>query len=61
VKAFLFLLSVFLSAPAFAAQAPEGIWQGYDGEWTSVDRLGFHVRLKTQDGTPVLASHSCER
>jgi uncharacterized damage-inducible protein DinB len=38
VKAFLFLLSLFLSASALPAQAPEGIWQGYDGEWRHVSQ-----------------------
>jgi len=38
VKAFLLLLSLVLSAPAFPAQAPEGIWQGYDGEWRHVSQ-----------------------
>jgi len=38
VKALLLLLSVFLTAPALPAQAPEGIWQGYDGEWTHVSQ-----------------------
>jgi uncharacterized damage-inducible protein DinB len=38
VKAFLLLLSLFLIAPALPAQAPEGIWQGYDGEWTHVSQ-----------------------
>jgi uncharacterized damage-inducible protein DinB len=27
-----------LSAPALSAQAPEGIWQGYDGEWRHVSQ-----------------------
>jgi len=38
VKAFLLLLSLFLTAPALPAQAPEGIWQGYDGEWKHVSQ-----------------------
>ena len=38
MKAFLLLLSLVLSAPAFPAQAPEGIWQGYDGEWRHVSQ-----------------------
>jgi uncharacterized damage-inducible protein DinB len=38
VKAFLLLLSLFLTATALPAQAPEGIWQGYDGEWTHVSQ-----------------------
>src|SRR5215467_147323 len=32
------LLWVVLSAPLVSAQAPEGIWQGYDGEWRHVSR-----------------------
>lgn len=33
------LLCVCLSAPMLFAQAPpEGIWQGYDGEWTHVSQ-----------------------
>src|SRR5712671_4296312 len=35
-KAFLVLLLVFSARPAFAQTAPEGIWQGYDGEWRHV-------------------------
>jgi uncharacterized damage-inducible protein DinB len=38
VKAFLLLLSLFLTAPGLPAQAPEGIWQGYDGEWKHVSQ-----------------------
>jgi uncharacterized damage-inducible protein DinB len=38
VKAFLLLLFLFLSASAAPAQAPEGTWQGYDGEWMHVSR-----------------------
>jgi uncharacterized damage-inducible protein DinB len=38
VKAFLLLFSIFLSVPALPAQAPEGIWQGYDGEWRHVSQ-----------------------
>src|SRR5580658_7509647 len=34
-----FLLGLLLSAPMLFAQAPpEGIWQGYDGEWRHVSR-----------------------
>jgi uncharacterized damage-inducible protein DinB len=32
----LFLFFLLLSAPTLRAQAPEGIWQGYDGEWKHV-------------------------
>jgi len=33
VKVFLLLLFISLRASALPAQAPEGVWQGYDGEW----------------------------
>src|SRR6201981_4008348 len=35
-----FLLFLFMAAPAFAQnqKAPEGIWQGYDGEWLHVSQ-----------------------
>jgi uncharacterized damage-inducible protein DinB len=29
---------VLFSAPAFAQKMPEGIWEGYDGEWTHVSQ-----------------------
>lgn len=38
MKAFLLVLLLSLSAPALPAQAPEGIWQGYDGEWKHVSQ-----------------------
>src|ERR1700683_569650 len=38
MKIFLLLLFVSLVAPAMPAQAPEGIWQGYDGEWKHVSQ-----------------------
>jgi uncharacterized damage-inducible protein DinB len=38
MKIFLLLLFVSLGAPAMPAQAPEGIWQGYDGEWKHVSQ-----------------------
>jgi uncharacterized damage-inducible protein DinB len=38
VKPFLLALVLFLSAHALPAQAPEGIWQGYDGEWKHVSQ-----------------------
>jgi uncharacterized damage-inducible protein DinB len=38
VKAFLLLFFLFLYGPAMPAQAPEGIWQGYDGEWKHVSQ-----------------------
>ncbi len=30
------LLLLFSARPVFAQTAPEGIWQGYDGEWRHV-------------------------
>jgi uncharacterized damage-inducible protein DinB len=38
MKAFLLFVAIFLCAPALPAQAPEGIWQGYDGEWKHVSQ-----------------------
>jgi uncharacterized damage-inducible protein DinB len=39
VKAFLlFLCLPFISTPILRAQAPDGVWQGYDGEWTHVSQ-----------------------
>jgi uncharacterized damage-inducible protein DinB len=38
VKTISLLLFLFLSAPVLPAQAPEGIWQGYDGEWKHVSQ-----------------------
>jgi uncharacterized damage-inducible protein DinB len=38
MKALLLLLFITLSAVAGPAQAPEGIWQGYDGEWLHVSQ-----------------------
>jgi len=31
-------LSLLLATPAVAQKAPEGIWEGYDGEWTHVSQ-----------------------
>jgi len=31
-------LSLLSATPALAQKAPEGIWQGYDGEWTHVSQ-----------------------
>lgn len=38
MKPFLLVLALFLTAHALPAQAPEGIWQGYDGEWKHVSQ-----------------------
>ena len=32
------LLTLLWSAPAFAQKMPEGIWEGYDGEWLHVSQ-----------------------
>jgi uncharacterized damage-inducible protein DinB len=34
----LLLLWLLLGSPLLLAQAPEGIWQGYDGEWKHVSQ-----------------------
>ena len=38
MKVLSLLLSLFLSALALPAQAPEGVWQGYKGEWRHVSQ-----------------------
>jgi uncharacterized damage-inducible protein DinB len=38
VKTFFLLLFLLFSGPALPGQAPEGIWQGYDGEWKHVSQ-----------------------
>jgi hypothetical protein len=38
MKALLLVLFITLSAAAVPAQAPEGIWKGYDGEWMHVSQ-----------------------
>jgi hypothetical protein len=37
-KAILALLLMFCALPVLAQTAPEGIWQGYDGEWKHVSK-----------------------
>src|SRR5882724_8445696 len=37
-KAILLLLLLISARPLFAQTAPEGIWQGYDGEWKHVSQ-----------------------
>jgi uncharacterized damage-inducible protein DinB len=48
VKIFLLLLFLSLSAPALPAQAPDGVWQGYDGEWGHVS----HQLIALAEATP---------
>ena len=38
MKPFFLVLVLFLTAHALPAQAPEGVWQGYDGEWKHVSQ-----------------------
>jgi uncharacterized damage-inducible protein DinB len=38
MKTFLLVLLLSFSAATLPAQAPEGIWQGYDGEWKHVSQ-----------------------
>ncbi|HWO33987.1 MAG TPA: DinB family protein [Candidatus Acidoferrum sp.] len=39
MKAFLlFLTLTFINTPMLRAQEPEGVWQGYDGEWMHVSQ-----------------------
>jgi uncharacterized damage-inducible protein DinB len=38
MKVSVLLFFLFLSASPLPAQAPEGIWQGYDGEWKHVSQ-----------------------
>jgi len=38
VKALLLSLIITVGAAASSAQAPEGIWKGYDGEWLHVSQ-----------------------
>jgi uncharacterized damage-inducible protein DinB len=37
-KAFIALVLLLRARPAFAQNPPEGIWQGYDGEWKHVSK-----------------------
>jgi hypothetical protein len=37
-KAIFALLLLMAARPLFAQTAPEGIWQGYDGEWKHVSK-----------------------
>jgi uncharacterized damage-inducible protein DinB len=34
----MFLFASFLVAPAMLEQAPDGIWEGYEGEWSHVSQ-----------------------
>ena len=38
MKRFLIFATLFLARALFAQHAPEGIWQGYDGEWKHVSQ-----------------------
>src|SRR5213596_903989 len=47
-KAVFVLVLLFTACPVFAQTAPEGIWQGYDGEWRHVSSQ----LLALADATP---------
>src|SRR6266849_4758500 len=50
-KAILLLLLISISArPLFAQTAPEGIWQGYDGEWKHVSKQLIDLAEATPGG-----------
>jgi uncharacterized damage-inducible protein DinB len=38
MKSLLFLLLILSACPALAQKAPEGIWEGYEGEWRHVSQ-----------------------
>ncbi len=38
MKKALLVLFLITARPVFAQTAPEGIWQGYDGEWKHVTK-----------------------
>jgi uncharacterized damage-inducible protein DinB len=50
-KAILLLLLISISAcPLFAQAAPEGLWQGYDGEWKHVSKQLMDLAEATPEG-----------
>ena len=50
-KAILLLLLISVSAcPLFTQTAPEGIWQGYDGEWKHVSKQLMDLAEATPEG-----------
>jgi uncharacterized damage-inducible protein DinB len=50
-KAILLLLLISTSAcPLFAQTAPEGLWQGYDGEWKHVSKQLMDLAEATPEG-----------
>ena len=53
------LLCIFLNTPIlFAQTAPEGIWQGYDGEWKHVSQQLVGTRRSHPCRQVCLASRS---
>jgi len=55
-KAILLLLLLISARPLSAQTAPEGIWQGYDGEWKHVSKqlidLAEATPRKNSPGVP---------
>ncbi len=48
MKKLLFLIILISARPLLAQKAPEGIWQGYDGEWRHVS----HQLIALAEATP---------
>lgn len=48
--AFILLSGAFNARPLLAQQAPEGIWQGYDGEWRHVSSQLIALAEATPEG-----------
>jgi uncharacterized damage-inducible protein DinB len=46
----IFVLLLLVARPLFAQTAPEGIWQGYDGEWKHVSRQLIDLAEATPEG-----------
>jgi uncharacterized damage-inducible protein DinB len=49
-KLLVVFLLLFAARPAFAQTAPEGIWQGYDGEWRHVSAQLLALAEATPEG-----------
>src|SRR6058998_3517015 len=48
-KAVFVLVLLFTACPVFAQTAPEGIWQGYDGEWRHVSSQSLALAEATPE------------
>src|SRR5438445_4287452 len=49
-KALFVFLLLFVARPVFSQGAPEGIWQGYDGEWRHVSSQLLALAEATPEG-----------